>query len=241
MDVAGKKVLVTGGSRGIGRQVVLAFAAAGADVVTCSRGEGEAAASLERELKQLPGDHAVLRADITVPADLEALITEARTRYGRLDVIVNNAGIIRHTPFAQTPLDEWQAVIDSNLTAAARVIQQALPLLGEGASVINIGSRAATVGIPLRSHYTAAKAGLIGLTRSLAKELGPRHIRVNVVAPGPVQTEAETPPAVVERYRSMIPLGRLGRPEEIAAAVLFLASDSASFITGETLHVDGGI
>jgi 3-oxoacyl-[acyl-carrier protein] reductase len=113
--------------------------------------------------------------------------------------------------------------------------------MGEGGSVINVGSRVATVGIPLRAHYTAAKAGLIGLTRSLAKELGPRGIRVNLIAPGPIETEAEVPAEVRRRYQKMIALGRLGRPEDIARVVLFLGSDLAAFVNGETINVDGGI
>ncbi|MER7457066.1 3-oxoacyl-ACP reductase family protein [Micromonospora sp. NPDC126480] len=241
MDVAGKKVLVTGGSRGIGRAIVLSFARAGADVVTCYRTESEAVGSLVEELKATPGTHHVVRADVTKDDDVTALIEEARLRFGRLDAVVNNAGVISHVPFAKLPLDEFRSVVDSNLTAAARVIQAALPLLGAGASVVNVGSRVATVGIPLRAHYTAAKSGLIGLTRSLAKELGPQGIRVNVVAPGPVQTETETPPAVLERYKNLIPLGRLGAADEIASVVRFLASDSASFVNGETVNVDGGI
>ncbi|WP_430790414.1 SDR family NAD(P)-dependent oxidoreductase [Actinoplanes sp. G11-F43] len=241
MHVSGKKVLVTGGSRGIGRAVVLGLARAGADVITCSRSENEFATGLAAELKEIPGEHHVVRADVTSADDVAALIDECRVRFGRLDAIVNNAGVISHVPFAELDLDEWRRVVDSNLTAAARIIQAALPLLGAGASVVNVGSRVATVGIPLRAHYTAAKSGLIGLTRSLAKELGPRGIRINVVAPGPIQTETETPPAVLQRYQSMIPLGRLGRPDEIATAVQFLASDQASFINGEVLNVDGGI
>jgi 3-oxoacyl-[acyl-carrier protein] reductase len=149
--------------------------------------------------------------------------------------------VISHIPFAELPAQEWRRIIESNLTAPAVVTQAVLPLLGEGSSIINIGSKVATVGVPLRTHYTAAKAGMIGMTRSLAKELGPRGIRVNIVAPGPIETEAPTPPAVVERYKAMIPLGRLGRTAEIATVVQFLASDAASFINGETINVDGGI
>lgn len=241
MEVAGKKVLVTGGTRGIGRQIALSFARAGADVITCYRTEGPMVDSLVAELKEIDGDHHVIRADITQPGDLAALADQCRVRFGHLDAVVNNAGVISHVPFTELPLEEWNRIINSNLTTAAQVTQVVLPLIGEGSSIINVGSRAAAVGVPLRAHYTAAKSGLIGLTRSLAKELGPRGIRVNVVAPGPVQTEANTPPEVIDRYRKLIPLGRLGEPAEIAAVVLFLASDAASFITGETIHVDGGI
>lgn len=241
MDVAGKKILVTGGSRGIGREIALSLARAGADVVTCYRSAGEAVDSLILELKETPGNHEVIRADVTQAEDVDTLIESCHERFGHLDVLVNSAGVISHIPFTELPLEEWRRVVDSNLTAPAQMIKAALPMLRVGSSIINVGSRVATVGIPMRTHYTAAKSGLIGLTRSLAKELGPRGIRVNVVAPGPIQTEVETPPAVIERYKTMIPLGRLGRTAEIAAVVQFLASDSASFVNGETVNVDGGI
>lgn len=241
LRLAGKKAIVTGGTRGIGRAVVLGLARAGADVITCHRQEGEAADQLARELKELGGDHHVIKADIGRPKDVERLAEECRSRFGSLDVVVNNAGVISHVPFAELPLEEWQRVLDTNLTGTAFVVGRTLPLLAAGASVVNVGSRAATVGVPLRAHYTAAKAGLIGLTRSLAKELGPRGIRVNLVAPGPVETESEIPAPVRERYESLIALGRLGVSEEIANVVLFLASDLSSFVSGETIHVDGGI
>ena len=239
----GKNALVTGGSRGVGRGIVLALAQAGANVLTCYRQDAEAAQSLARELKETPGQHHVMQADVTQPDEVTELIGECRDRLGSLHVVVNNAGTISHVPFAELTLAEWHRVIDTNLTAAAQVIQQALPLLADGSSVIGIGSRVATVGIPLRAHYTAAKAGLIGLSRSLAKELGPRGIRVNVIAPGVIDTEEakQLPAERREHYTRLAALGRLGRPDEVGAAVLFLASDESSYITGETLHVDGGI
>lgn len=238
-----KNVLVTGGTRGIGRAIVRAFAAAGANVVTCYRQDEAAAARLASELSETGGDHHVIRADVSDPEEAGRLAAECRTRLASLDVVVNNAAAISHVPFAELALSEWQRVIDTNLTAVAQVIQLTLPLMTHGGSIINIGSRVATVGIPLRAHYTAAKAGLIGLSRSLCKELGPAGIRVNVVAPGVVATEeaASLPEEALARYRSITALGRLGRPEEIAGAVLFLASDLSGYVTGETIHVDGGI
>ncbi|GAA2560819.1 SDR family NAD(P)-dependent oxidoreductase [Winogradskya consettensis] len=241
ISLAGKKALVTGGTRGIGRGIVLALAAAGADVVTCYRSEGEHVESLARELKELPGEHHLVRADVSVPADIDRLIEECQVRLGGLDIVVNNAGVISHVPFDKLEAGEWARVLDTNLTAAYLVIQKSLPLFGDSASVINVGSRVATVGIPLRAHYTAAKAGLAGLTRSLCKELGPRGIRINVVAPGVIATEAELTPEILAKYESMTALRRLGRTDEIAGAVLFLASDLSGYITGETINVDGGI
>jgi 3-oxoacyl-[acyl-carrier protein] reductase len=240
-DLSGKRALVTGGTRGIGRAVVLALAHAGADVLTCYRHDGDAVESLARALKETGGDHHVVRADVADPDEVEQLVAGCRERLGRIDVLVNNAGAISHVPFADLPPAEWQRVLDTDLTAVYEVIRLSLPLLSRDASIITVGSRVATVGVPLRAHYTAAKAALIGLTRSLGKELGPRGIRVNLVAPGPVDTGGDVAPEVRLRYERMIPLGRLGRPEEIAAAVLFLAGAGASFVTGTTLDVDGGI
>ncbi|MDH6113740.1 3-oxoacyl-[acyl-carrier protein] reductase [Kitasatospora sp. MAP12-15] len=243
----GKKILVTGGTRGIGRAIVLAAARAGADVLTCYRQESEAVESLLQALKEIPGEHHAVRADVGEIAEVDKLVALAKEHYGRLDGVVNNAGVISHIPFADLPADEWSRIIDTNLTAAYRVIQQALPLLGTGTSIVNIGSRGAAAGIPLRAHYTAAKAAMIGLTRSLAKELGPRGIRVNVVAPGVIETEAfDTMPAeraagLRATYAQKTALARLGTVEELAAPVLFLLSDLAGYVTGETVNVDGGI
>ena len=250
ISLDGKKVLVTGGTRGIGRAIVLTLARAGADVLTCYQRESEAVEQLTAELKELPGDHHAVRADLGTAEGVTSLIEQARTRFGSLDVVVNNAGVISHVPFDKLALEEWQRVLDVNLTAAFSVTQQALPLLGEGASVVNVGSKVATVGIPMRAHYTDSKAGLIGLSRSLCKELGPRGIRVNVVAPGIIDTsdaerltpeEHEQMQQRLAAYKQRCPLGRLGRPDEVANAVLFLASDLSTYVTGDTITVDGGL
>jgi 3-oxoacyl-[acyl-carrier protein] reductase len=247
LAVEGKKFLITGGTKGIGRGLVLGAAAAGGDVITCYRSEDESVASLVRELKETGGDHHVIRADIGTPEGVTSLINEARTRYGTLDVVVNNAGVISHIPYGKLPLEEWHRVIDTNVTAVFQIIQEALPLLSPGASVINIGSKSSEVGIPLRAHYTAAKAAIVGLTKSLAKELGPQGFRFNVLAPGVIVTEAmlALPPDQLEamraRYTAKTALARLGEVDEIAGGMLFLASDLSRYVTGEVLHVDGGI
>lgn len=246
-SLAGKNALVTGGSRGIGRAVVLTLARAGANVTACYRSESEAVRDLDRELKEIPGDHHLVRADVRSKEDVDRLVEECRTRYGSLHTVVNNAGVISHIPFGDLAEDEWHRVIDTHLTGAFLVTQAALPLMGDGGSVVNIGSRVATVGIPTRSHYTAAKAGLIGLSRSLCKELGKRGVRVNVVEPGVIETEeaAKLPKEKYEqlqaRYRELTALGRLGSPDEVGDAVLFLAGDMSRYVTGATLPVDGGI
>jgi 3-oxoacyl-[acyl-carrier protein] reductase len=247
LGLKGKKILVTGGTRGIGRGIVLAAAASGADVLTCYRQDGAAVESLVLALKETAGEHHVLRADVGEIGEVDRLVATAGERYGRLDAVVNNAGVISHIPFEKLPADEWARVIDTNLTASYRVIQQALPLLGEGSSVVNIGSRGAAAGIPLRAHYTAAKSAMIGLTRSLAKELGPKGIRINVVAPGVIETEAfddmpaERAEGLRATYSQKTALGRLGTVDELAGAVLFLISDLSRYVTGETINVDGGI
>ncbi len=245
--LSGKNAVVTGGTRGIGRGIVLALAKAGANVLTCYRQEGEAVESLARELKTIGGEHHLIQADVSRTEEVERLIDEARTSLGSIDVLVNNAGVISHIPYAELPLEEWERVLHTNLTAAFLVIQKALPLLGEGSSVINIGSRAAAVGIPLRAHYTASKAGMIGLTRSLCKELGRQGVRVNLVAPGIINTDdtdtlsAQEREHYKQRYANLMALGRFGKPEEVAGVVLFLASDLSAYVTGETIHVDGGV
>jgi 3-oxoacyl-[acyl-carrier protein] reductase len=248
LDLTGKNAIVTGGSRGIGRGIVRALAQAGANVITCYRTDGEAVASLDRELKETGGQHHLVQADVSRSEDVERLVEEARTRYGTVDILVNNAGVISHIPFAELDVEEWRRVLDNNLTAAFVITQKLLPLFGEGASIINIGSRAAVVGIPQRAHYTASKAGMIGLTRSLCKELGPRGIRVNLVAPGVINTDEEEQKLsdaqkqqYKQRYQHLMALGRFGKPDEVAGAVLYLASDLSAYVTGETIHVDGGI
>lgn len=239
IPLEGKNALVTGGARGIGRTVATTLAAAGANVLVCYRREGEATELLARELKSTPGDHHLVKADISEQTEVDALFEECGRRFGALDAVVNNAGVISHVPFGDLSPDEWRRVLDTNLTGAFLVTQGALPLLSRGGSITLIGSKAASVGVPLRSHYTATKAALVGLMRGLTKELGPLGIRVNVVAPGIIDTGG-LPAQARERYESIISLRRLGKPEEIANVVAFLASDLAAYITGETINVDGG-
>ncbi|ONI77910.1 short-chain dehydrogenase [Actinosynnema sp. ALI-1.44] len=247
LGLKGTKALVTGGARGVGRGVVLALARAGVDVITCYRQDSEWVASLHRELKGIGGGHHVLRADIADPAQLDGLFQEVTDRFDSLDLVVNNAATISHVPYQDLELAEWQRVVDTNLTAVFRTIQLALPLLSERGSVISIGSKSTEVGVPLRAHYTATKAALCGLNRSLAKEFGKRGIRFNVLALGMIETEAwrelpaERAEAMRARYQGMTALDRLGTPEEVAGAVLWLASDLSRYVTGATIHVDGGI
>ncbi|MFI5874566.1 SDR family oxidoreductase [Streptomyces sp. NBC_00377] len=236
---------MTGGTRGIGRGIVLAAARAGADVVTCYRTPGESVASLEQELARTPGKHQVVRADVADPAEVDRLVAECEASLDGLDAVVNNAGSFLPKPYADLEPDEWDATLRGNLTAAHLVTRRTLPLLGDGSSVVNIGSTVAFLGMAGGVHYTAVKSALVGMTRSLARELGPRGIRVNTVSPGRIATEAldEQPAEAAERERRMFSsftaLGRLGTVDDVAATVLFLVSDRATYITGQNIHVDG--
>ncbi|MFB9364635.1 SDR family NAD(P)-dependent oxidoreductase [Kitasatospora sp. NPDC001664] len=244
-QLSGRRFLVTGGTRGIGRGIVLAAARAGADVVTCHRRRDEAVGSLERELAATPGKHRVLRADASDERDVERLLDECDAGLGGLDVVVNNAGAFRPVPYRDLDPAEWAATVQGNLTATHLVTRRALPLLGPGSSIVNLGSTVTGIGMAGGAHYTAVKAGLVGLTRSLARELGPQGIRVNTVSPGRIATEAldELPAEEAERQRrlfaSFTALGRLGTVEDIARLVLFLGSEHASYITGQDIHADG--
>jgi len=243
LGLTGKRVLVTGGTRGIGRETVLAFARAGSSVVACHHNQGEAADSLARELKEIGDSHRVVQADVTDPAGVAALADTCRVALGGLDVIVNNVGVDGQVAFEELTAQEWHRVIEANLTSCFLVTQAALGLLADGGSVISIGASVGLRGRVNGAHYGTSKAALLGLARSLAKELGRRGIRVNTVAPGVIETEpgAGLPPPVVERISAMTALGRLGTSADVAAAVLFLASDVSRYITGVTINVDGGM
>ncbi|MDH6579803.1 SDR family oxidoreductase [Kitasatospora sp. MAP5-34] len=251
--LVGKRVLVTGGTRGIGRATVLAFARAGAQVVVCSRGAGADGAgadgggadagTLARELKETGEGHRLVQADVTTSAGVAVLAARVREAVGGLDAVVNNVGVDGQVWFADLAEDEWHRVMDHNVTSAYLVTQAVLPLLADGASVVNVGSSVALRGRVRGVHYTASKAALIGLTRALSKELGPRGIRVNTVAPGLTETEpgAGLPPEAVERIVGMTALGRICQPEDVAGAILFLAGDTSRYVSGTTLNVDGGV
>lgn len=243
LQLAGKRALVTGGTRGIGRAIVTALAGAGASVVTCYRTDHEAAESLTRDLKATDGNHHVVQADLRDQADVTRFVEVARTELGGLDIVVNSAGVDSHAPAAQVDLTEWRRVLDTNLTAFHLVTHTALPLLGAGGSIVAVGASVSTRGLAGKAHYTASKAAINGWMRSVCKEVGPRGIRINEVSPGIIETEpgAGLPPEMYERIKANASLRRLGSPEDVANAVLLLASPLAAYVTGATLHVDGGI
>ncbi|WP_245551142.1 SDR family NAD(P)-dependent oxidoreductase [Nocardia paucivorans] len=240
LRLTGKTAIVTGGTRGIGRGIVRALAAHGAHVTAVGSKPGAAATELARELDTATAGGRVCFANVGDPEEVAAV---AETVPSTVDIVVNNAGVISNTPLLQMDPAEWHRVLDTNLTGMYLMVRALLPRLGPSASIINISSAVATVGMPNRAHYTASKAGVHGLTRSLCKELGPQGIRVNTVAPGIIETDqivglSETQK---QRYANLAALGRLGRPDDVAGAVLFLAGELAQFVNGVCLNVDGGI
>ncbi|WP_028118073.1 3-oxoacyl-ACP reductase FabG [Ferrimonas senticii] len=241
LDLTGKVALVTGASRGIGRAIAEQLATAGAVVVGTATSEGGAAA-----ISDYLGDNGTgMVLNVTEPASLDALFAEIKAKYGDIDVLVNNAGITRDNLMMRMKDDEWTDILDTNLTSVFRTSKAVLRAMMKkrNGRIINIGSVVGTMGNPGQVNYAAAKAGLLGFTKSLAKEVASRGITVNTVAPGFIQTDMtdELNEAQKSAIMGQVPAGRLGQAQEIADAVLFLASDRASYITGETLHVNGGM
>jgi 3-oxoacyl-[acyl-carrier protein] reductase len=235
-SLEGRTALVTGGSRGIGRAIALELGRAGAAVVVGYRGGKDEAEAVAAEI----GGRAV-QADVADPEAAKALVEEA----GDLDILVNNAGITRDGLLARMPDEDWRDVIETNLSAMFYTCRAvARPMMKRrGGSIVNISSIVGVHGNPGQTNYAAAKAGIIGFTKSLARELGSRGVRANVVAPGYVSTQLTNvlPDEAKDAMLAATPLGRLGDPADIAGAVRFLCSDDASFITGEVLLVDGGL
>ncbi len=237
-----KTALVTGGSGGIGRAICLALADAGWRVAVHYNTRRAAAEETVGRITEGGGKAIAVQADITDASAAERMCEDVRICLGSLDLLVNNAGLAEITTFNSITPDSWRRMISTDLDGAYACTHAALPYMGEGASVINISSVWGLYGASCEVHYSAAKAGLIGFTSALAKELGPSGIRVNCVAPGVIDTEMNGWLSESDRSElsACTPLGRLGRPEEVAAAVVFLASEDASFITGVTLPVTGG-
>jgi 3-oxoacyl-[acyl-carrier protein] reductase len=237
--------VVTGGSRGIGAAVAHALAAAGAAVAVCAR-NGEAAAATAASIAGQGGQAFGVAADVSRAADAERIVAACVERFGRLDILVNNAGITRDGLVLRMKDEDWADVLAVNLNGAfycARAALRAILKQKQSGRIINIGSVVGSMGNPGQANYVASKAGLIGLTKALAKEVASRGVTVNAVAPGFIETDmtAALPDAVRDSYRARIPLGRFGTAAEVAAAVAFLASDAAAYITGQVIHVNGGM
>jgi 3-oxoacyl-[acyl-carrier protein] reductase len=241
----GKTALVTGASRGIGRAIALRLASEGANVVVNYNANTSAANAVAKEIEALGRQACVVQADVAVPADVERLVQSVLEKFSRIDVLVNNAGITRDTLIMRMSEDDWDAVLDTNLKSAFLVTKAVLrPMLRQRSGrIVNITSISGVMGNAGQANYSASKAGLMGLTRSTAREVASRNITCNAVAAGVIDTEIwqGVPEAAIQAMLQMIPAGRKGTPEDIAQAVAFLASDAASYITGQVLNVDGGM
>jgi NAD(P)-dependent dehydrogenase (short-subunit alcohol dehydrogenase family) len=241
LGLAGKKAVVTGASRGIGRAIALALINQGVIVALVHRTASGASRDLAAEIGG--GQSFIVEADVADEASVVKLADTVAGRLERVDILVNNAGVVGHRNLSELDLDEWRRVVDTNLTGTYLVTRAMLPLFNDGGAIVNVGSAVAMVGQAGMAHYTASKAGLHGLTRSLAKELGVRRIRVNSIAPGVVETDqaAGMPAERRAYYVNRIPLARLGEPEDVAGVCLFLVSPLAAYVDGVNQVVDGGI
>ena len=243
--LAGRVVLITGSSRGIGAEVAAKAAAEGAVVAVHYQSSAEGAQQTLDRVRAAGADGATFTADLGVGEQAERLVADVIERFGRLDGLVNNAGRTQVGPFLEIEPDDWNEIIRTDLTAAYHTCRAALPGMLERGSgtIVNIASRLGQIGVAETAAYSAAKAGLLGLTRALAKEFGPRGIRVNAVAPGVTVTEMTTDlvdsEAGRQRLRDM-PLGRFGRADEVADSVIFLLSDASSLFLGQTLNPNAG-
>ena len=245
MQLTGKTAIVTGGSRGIGRAAALTLAEAGADVAVIYAGNTAAAEETVRLIEEKGRKGLAIQCDVADEAAVTAMVKDVKKELGRIDILVNNAGITRDGLLMIMKEADWQAVLDTNLTGAFHCTKAVTRLMMKqrSGSIINITSVVGETGNAGQANYAAAKAGLIGFTKSVAKELASRNIRCNAIAPGCIETDmtAVLGEDTVDAMIKTIPMSRVAQPEEVAKAVLFLASDDASYITGQTLNVDGGM
>ena len=245
MGLEGKRALVTGGSRGIGRAIALRLADEGVDVAVCASRSLETAAAVAEEIRAKGRKALAVKADVSDAGEVEALIAEVLEAFSTVDILVNNAGINRDGLLVRMKEEDWDAVLDVNLKGAflcTKAISRSMMKARSG-RIINLSSVIGLVGNAGQVNYSASKAGLLGFTKSIAKELAGRGITVNAVCPGFIPTEmtAGMPEQAKEALLGLIPMGRLGSTEDIAATVAFLASDDASYITGQAIVVDGGM
>jgi 3-oxoacyl-[acyl-carrier protein] reductase len=243
IDLSGRVALVTGASRGIGRAIASQLAAQGAHVVAAARGDH--ASVVAEAIAATGGKVEAIALDVTEPADIDRAVTDVIARHSRIDILVNNAGIARDQLLIRLKRDDWDSVLATNLTAVFALTQAVLkPMIRQrGGRIVCISSVVGQSGNPGQANYAASKAGLIGFVKSVAQEVGSRGVTVNAVAPGMIETDMTR--AITERaqedWMSRIPLRRFGTPADVASAVCFLASDEASYITGQVLAVNGGM
>ena len=243
-ELTDKVAVVTGGSRGIGRATAFALAAAGAQVVVNYARSSAAADAVVAAIRETGGSAIAVQADVSDAAQAEILIKAATEKWGRVDVLVNNAGITRDTLLLRMKPEDWQAVIDLNLSGVfycTRLVSK-LMLKQRSGRIINIASVAGLMGNPGQANYSAAKAGVVGFTKTVAKEMAARGVTVNAVAPGFIKTDMTDDLSNTEAILKYIPLGRYGEAEEVAGLIRFLAADpAAAYITGQVLTIDGGM
>lgn len=245
-DLSGKTALVTGGSRGLGRAIAVALAGQGADVAINYRGDADAAGEVASQITGMGRQAVAIQGDTSAGREAcEAIVKAAIDELGSVDILVNNAGITRDNLIMRMDGDEWDAVIDTNLSGPfwmTRAISRPMMKARSG-RIINMSSAAGRMGNAGQANYAAAKAGLIGLTKTTARELASRGITCNAIAPGLITTDltAGLPEAATEALKGLTPLGYIGSVEDVAAAAVYLASDEARYVTGQVLGVDGGI
>ena len=243
MEQSSRVALVTGASRGIGKAIALSLAAQGVKVVVNYARSADAAQAVVNSIQDAGGEAITLAADVSKPEEVEQLVKATLEQWGKIDILVNNAGITRDNLVLRMKLEDWQSVIDLNLTGVflcSRAVSKSMLKARQG-RIINIASVSGQMGNAGQANYSAAKAGVIGLTKTLAKEFASRGLTVNAVAPGFIETDM-TQEINAEEILKFIPLGRFGKPEEVAAMVTFLATHpAADYITGQVFNVDGGM
>lgn len=244
-DLTGRAALITGSSRGIGRAIALQLARQGASIAVNYLSNEDAAKEVQETIRSYEGQAVIVQGDVSDPGQAERVVDTAQESFGRLDILVNNAGFNRDTLLLRMSVQDWDEVMSTNLRAAFLCTKAALRhmLKQRSGRVINIGSVSGIAGNAGQANYAAAKAGLVGFTKAVAREMGSRGITCNIVVPGLVQTELteHIPKQVRDMAMERIFVGRLGTPDDIAASVAFLASDGASYISGQSLVVDGGL
>ncbi|SMB99206.1 3-oxoacyl-[acyl-carrier-protein] reductase [Thermanaeromonas toyohensis ToBE] len=244
MRLKDKVAIITGGAKGIGKETALLFAREGAKVVICDFDE-EAGHNTLEELKAIGAAALFFKVDVTDRASVQAMVEATKKEFGRIDILINNAGITSDALLTKMTEEQWDKVIAVNLKGVFNCTQAVAPIMLEQGSgvILNASSVVGVYGNIGQTNYAATKAGVIGMTKSWAKELGRKGIRVNAVAPGFILTDmtAKVPQKILDMMKEKTPLGRLGLPQDVAAAYLFLASDEASYINGQVLGVDGGL
>jgi len=245
MELKGKKALVTGASRGIGRAIAIYLAELGAQVAVNYSNSEQRALEVVEAIKEKGGRAIAVKADVSNPGEVEAMFERVLEEFGGLDILVNNAGITRDGLLIRMKQEDWDAVLDTNLKGVYNCSKAAAKIMikKRRGKIINISSVVGVAGNAGQANYAAAKAGVIGFSKAIARELAPRNIQVNVVAPGFIETDmtAALPEQVRQEMLKQIPLGRYGDPMDVAYVVGFLASDKSRYITGQVIHVDGGM